>query len=87
MRFNEIKEYFKINFDIPALWNMARNKIADRIKNEEDFLEEFIEMIPNFKNADTMLDKMTKDAFDADIEDKEELEMFPNEWLSWITRL
>lgn len=86
MTIQEVQEFIKKNFDINELYKKARQNIAKRIEQDDDFIDEYLKIIEKFKNADTMFDNLVKDAVDAGLEEKE-LEKYPDVWLSYILKI
>lgn len=86
MTIQEVKEFVTKKFNIDDLYKKARENLAKRIKEDDDFLDDYMNIVEKFKNPNEMIENLSKDAVDADLT-KEELETYPDVWLSYILRV
>lgn len=83
-----IKTYFNELSDDAKnkLYTKARQLIAKRINEDEDFLETFEKIASKFRTTNDMIDAMIEDAVDANL-DIEELPEYANIWIEQIEKL
>lgn len=79
--FNELSDDAK-----NKLYTKARQLIAKRINEDEDFLETFEKIASKFRTVNDMIDAMIEDAVDANL-DIEELPEYANIWIEQIEKL
>lgn len=84
----EIKVYFNSMSDDKKdeLFKKAKSALAKRIEKDDNFINDYFNIIKIFSSKDTMIEQLIKDAENAKI-DIEDIELFTEEWLSWILRI